>query len=259
VNDRTHFHHELLPARWMPNRKSDVNDGNPTSTDYIGANWDYPDGDYRTRDRIWQDHVDYTQGYLWFIANDPRVPEHLRKEASRYGYDAAEFPSTKHFTPQLYVREGRRMIGAYVVSQKDCEDHPEKEDSIGVATYPVDSHHVQRIVFKGVIANEGNFNNQSWGIFAHEVPYRALTPSRDQCGNLLVPVCLGASHVAYGSIRMEPVFMILGQSAATAALSIDAGRDVQELEYSVLRKRLLADGQILSRRDARGAKSANPA
>jgi hypothetical protein len=260
VNDRKHFHHELLPARWMPNRKSDVNDGNPASTDYIGANWDYPEGDYRTRDRIWQDHVDYTQGYLWFIANDPRVPEHLRKEASRYGYDAAEFTATKHLPPQLYVREGRRMIGAYVVSQKDCKDHPEKEDSVGVATYPVDSHHVQRIVFNGVVTNEGNFNNQSWGIFAHEVPYRALTPSREECGNLLVPVCLGASHVAYGSIRMEPVFMILGQSAATAAaLSIDADQDVQQVDYSALRKRLLADGQILSRKDARGTTSSNPA
>ena len=260
VNDRTHFHSELLPARWMPNRKSDVNDGNPASTDYIGANWEYPDTDYGTRERIWQDHIDYTQGYLWFIANDPRVPERLRTEAGRYGYDAAEFAATKHFPPQLYVREARRMIGAYVVSQKDCKDHPEKEDSVAVATYPVDSHHVQRIVLNGVVANEGNFNNQSWGILAHEVPYRALTPWRYECGNLLVPVCLGASHVAYGSIRMEPVFMILGQSAATAAvLSIYANRDVQEVDYPTLRRRLLADGQILSRREARGTKSSNPA
>ncbi len=252
--------HELLPARWMPNRKSDVNDGNPASTDYIGANWDYPNGDYRTRGRIWQDHVEYTQGYLWFIANDLRVPEALRKEAGRYGYDAGEFQATRHFPPQLYVREARRMIGAYVVSQKDCKDHPEKEDSIGIATYPVDSHHVQRIVYNGRVAKEGNFNNQSWGIFAHEVPYRAITPKREECGNLLVPVCLSASHVSYSSIRMEPVFMILGQSAGTAAaLTADTGRDVQELDYAALRRRLLQDGQLLRRKVARHAASANPA
>lgn len=260
VNNRAHFHHELLPARWMPNRKSDVNDGNPASTDYIGANWEYPDGDYRTRDRIWQDHVDYTQGYLWFIANDERVPARLRTEASKYGYDADEFASTKHFPPQLYIREARRMTGAYVVSQKDCRDHPEKEDSIGIATYPVDSHHVQRILFDGKIANEGNFNNQSWGIFAHEVPYRAITPKREECGNLLVPVCLSSSHVAYSSIRMEPVFMILGQSAATAAVqAIDAGCDVQQIDYRRLREQLIKDGQLLTRKVAKRSASANPA
>ncbi|MBM3762568.1 MAG: FAD-dependent oxidoreductase [Acidobacteria bacterium] len=253
-----HLHHELLPARWLPNRKSDVNDGNPAATDYIGANWGYPEGDHRTRDAIWRDHVNYTQGYLWFIANDPRMPEPLRKEAARYGYDAGEFGSTKHFPPQLYVREGRRMIGEYVVSQKDCKDHPEKEDSIGVASYPVDSHHVQRIVYKGQVTNEGNFNNQSWGIFAHEVPYRAITPKRQQCGNLLVPVCLSSSHVAYGSIRMEPVFMILGQSAALAAmLATESNRDVQEIDFAELKKRMLAQSQILSRKLAKGTRSAN--
>jgi hypothetical protein len=260
VNDPAHRHYELLPARWMPNRRSDVNDGNPASTDLIGANWEYPDADHCTRERIWQDHVEYTQGYLWFIANDSRVPRRLRRDASRYGYDGGEFPDTGQFPPQLYVREGRRMIGDYVVTQHDCKDHPEKEDSIGVATYPVDSHHVQRIVFDGQVANEGNFNNLSWGIFAHEIPYRAITPRRDECGNLLVPVCLSSSHVAYGSIRMEPVFMILGQSAATAAvLATIADIDVQELDYLELRRRLLTDGQILSRRDARGPTSGNPA
>jgi hypothetical protein len=258
VNDKKHFHHELLPARWLPNRKSDVNDGNPASTDYIGANWGYAEGDHRTRERIREDHVRYTQGYLWFIANDARVPEHLRTEAARYGYDAGEFGATKHFPPQLYIREGRRMVGRYVVSQKDCKDHPEKADSIGVATYPVDSHHVQRILYQGRISNEGNFNNQSWGIFAHEVPYGAITPKREQCGNLLVPVCLGSSHVAYGSIRMEPVFLILGQSAALAGLlAIEAGGDVQAVSYGELKRRMLAQGQILSRKDAKGTKSAN--
>jgi hypothetical protein len=258
VNDKKHFHHELLPARWLPNRKSDVNDGNPASTDYIGANWDYAEGDHSTRERIWQDHVAYTQGYLWFIANDERVPESLRKESAHYGYDAGEFAATRHFPPQLYIREARRMVGSYVVSQKDCKDHPEKEDSIGVATYPVDSHHVQRILYKGLISNEGNFNNQSWGIFAHEVPYRAITPKREQCGNLLVPVCLGSSHVAYGSIRMEPVFMILGQSAALAAiLAIETKDDVQAISYPELKRRMLAQGQILSRKEAKGTKSAN--
>ncbi len=260
VNDRARFHHELLPARWMPNRRSDVNDGNPASIDYIGANWDYPDGSHATRERVWQDHVGYTQGYLWFIANDPRVPRRLRRVASRYGYDGGEFSSTGHFPPQLYIREARRMVGRHVVTQHDCRDRPEKDESIGVATYPVDSHHVQRIVFEGRVANEGNFNKLAWGIFPHEIPYGSITPRRDECGNLLVPVCLSSSHVAYGSIRMEPVFMILGQSAATAAvLSADSSIDVQLLDYRELRRRLLADGQILSRREARGSTSTNTA
>jgi hypothetical protein len=260
VNDRAHLHHELLPARWMPNRKSDVNDGNPASLDYIGANWDYPDGGHATRERVWQDHVSYTQGYLWFIANDHRVPWRLRRAASRYGYDGAEFLNTRHFPPQLYIREARRMIGSFVVTQHDCKDHPEKEDSIGVATYPVDSHHVQRIVFDGRVANEGNFNKLAWGIFPHEIPYRAILPRRDEAGNLLVPVCLSSSHVAYGSIRMEPVFMILGQSAATAAvMAAEADVDLQLLDYRDLRSRLVADGQILNHREARGTTSSNPA
>jgi hypothetical protein len=260
VNDSAHFHHELLPARWMPNRKSDVNDGNPASTDHIGANWEYPDGSHATRERVWQDHVSYTQGYLWFIANDRRVPWRLRREASRYGYDGGEFLNTGYFPPQLYVREARRMIGSYVLTQHDCKDHPGKEDSIGVASYPVDSHHVQRIVVDGRVANEGNFNKLAWGIFPHEVPYRAIVPRRDECGNLLVPVCLSSSHVAYGSIRMEPVFMILGQSAATAAvIAAAADIDVHLVDYVELRRLLLTDGQILSRREARGTTSTNPA
>jgi hypothetical protein len=260
VNDPAHFHHELLPARWMPNRKSDVNDGNPASLDYIGANWEYPNGSHATRERIWQDHVSYTQGYLWFIANDRRVPWRLRRAASRYGYDGAEFLNTHYFPPQLYIREARRMIGSYVVTQHDCRDHPEKEDSIGVASYPVDSHHVQRIVFDGRVANEGNFNKLAWGIFPHEIPYRAIAPKREEAGNLLVPVCLSSSHVAYGSIRMEPVFMILGQSAAAAAvIAAEADIDLQLLDYRDLRGRLAAVGQILKRRDALGSTSSNPA
>ena len=241
--------HVLLNLHWLPNRKTDVNDGNPASTDYIGASWDYPNGDYRTRERVWRDHVEYTKGYLWFIANDPRVPERLRREAAMFGYAADEFASTGHFPPQLYVREARRMKGAYLVTQADCRDHPDKPDSIGLASYPVDSHHVQRLVLAdGRIANEGNFNNQSWGIFIHEVPYRAITPRRDDCGNLLVPVCLSASHVSYASIRMEPVFLILGQSAGTAAaMAIDAKRDVQEIDSAELGRRLVADGQLLKR------------
>jgi hypothetical protein len=258
VNDPSRFHHELLPARWLPNRKSDVNDGNPASLDHIGANWDYPDADHATRERIWQDHVSYTRGYLWFIAHDRRVPWRLRWTASRYGYDGAEFRDTGHFPPQLYVREARRMIGAYVVTQRDCHEHPDQEDSIGVASYPVDSHHVQRVVFDGRVANEGNFNKLAWGAFPHEIPYRAIVPRRDHCGNLLVPVCLSSSHVAYGSIRMEPVFIILGQSAgAAAALAAAADIDVQRVDYADLRGALLAAGQTLSRRDARGLASSN--
>jgi hypothetical protein len=255
VSDWRRFYRELLPGRPLPGGKSEVNDGNPASTDYIGANAEYPGGDRRTRDRIWREHVAYTKGYLWFIANDPRVPEPLRRDASRYGYDASEFAATGHFPPQMYVRESRRMIGATVITQHDCRDNPRKDDSIGV--YPVDCHHVRRIVVDGRVVNEGNFNNQSWGIYPHEIPYRAITPDRDSCGNLLVPVCLSCSHVAWSSIRMEPVFMILGQSAATAAvMAVEADIDVQQVDIRDLQRRLVASGQILDRGAARSLMTA---
>lgn len=249
LNGRGNVHYQLLPASPMPNDKTDVNDGNPAGTDYINASWDYPDGDYATRDRVWKDHEDYTRGYLWFLLTDPRVPEPIRLAMAKYGLPKDEYTDNGNWTHQIYIREGRRMRGEYVLTQRDCRDEPAHRDSVGVATYPADSHHVQRVLLKeGQIANEGNFNNLSWPIFPHEVPYRSLIPRRSECTNLLVPVCLSISHVANGSVRMEPVFMILAQSAAAAAaLAIDGHADVQAVDYSRLRAQLLKDGQILSR------------
>ncbi|MEX2577776.1 MAG: FAD-dependent oxidoreductase [Verrucomicrobiales bacterium] len=233
----------LLKVDRMPNNKTDINDGSPASLDYIGANWDYPEGNYAVRERIWREHVDYTKGLIWFIGNDPRVPADVRSEMMAYGWPRDEYVDTDHFSHQLYVREARRMVGRYVMRQQDCEETRTKDDSIGMGSYGVDSHHIQRVVVDGRIVNEGNFLARPT---AYEIPYASLVPKSDECTNLLVPVCLSASHVAFGSLRMEPVWMILGQTAATAAAqAIDADETVQKIDYGTLRERLLADGQRL--------------
>ncbi|QNN24934.1 FAD-dependent oxidoreductase [Planctomycetales bacterium ZRK34] len=237
----------LLTITPMPNHKTDINDGCPFSTDYIGANWDYPEGDYATRQRIFDDHVDFTKGLLWFLASDPRVPEHVRTEMKRYGYPRDEYVDSDHFSTQMYIREARRMIGPYVMIQSDCDGSVKqrsKPDPVGIGSYGVDSHHIQRVVYNGQVVNEGNF-------LAHhspyQIPYRSIIPKKDQCTNLLVPVCVSSSHIAFGSIRMEPVYMILGQSAGTAAvMAIEAGdAALQDVPYPALRKRLEANGQVL--------------
>jgi FAD-dependent oxidoreductase family protein len=233
----------ILKIDSMPNQKTDINDGCPASTDYIGANWEYPEGDYETRDSIIQQHVDYTKGLLWFLASDPRVPGHIRFEMQKYGYPKDEYIDNGHFSHQLYIREARRMAGGYVMIQQDCQENRRKKDSIGLGSYGVDSHHLQRVVLDGRVVNEGNFLASH---ISYEIPYRSITPLPGECENLLVPVCLSSSHIAFGSIRMEPVFMILGQSAATAAcLAIKSGVSVQNVDYAALRSRLATDNQVL--------------
>lgn len=230
---------------WMPNRKTDTNNNYAISTDYIGRNYAYPNADYKTRDRIFQEHLSYQKGLMWTLANHARVPKKVRAHFQRIGLAKDEFTATDNWPHQLYVREARRMVSGYVMSQHDCQARREATDGVGLATYTMDSHNIQRYVDKsGHVRNEGDV--QVGGFSPYPIAYRSLCPRKTECGNLLVPVCLSASHIAYGSIRMEPVFMVLGQSAATAAChAIDSRTTVQQIDIAKLQKRLLADGQVL--------------
>jgi hypothetical protein len=232
-------------ALWMPNHKTDTNNNGAFSTDYIGGNYDYPEGDYATRDKVAMEHRVYQQGLLWTLANNPRVPEKVRSEFRRFGLAKDEFTDNDNWPTQLYVREAHRMIGAYVMTEHNCRGKEIVEDSIGMGAYGIDSHNCQRYVTEdGHVQDEGDV--QVAGFKPYPISYRAMTPRAEECENLLVPVCLSSSHIAYGSIRMEPVFMILGQSAATAAsLAIDDNVSVQKVDYNELRDRLLADRQVL--------------
>lgn len=228
----------------MPNRKTDTNNNGAFSTDNIGMNYDYPDGDYATREKIFQEHVTYQQGMMWFLANDPRLPAKVREFVNRWGLCKDEFVETGGWSHQMYIREARRMISDYVMTQHNCQGRAVAEDSIGLAAYGMDSHNTQRYVKDGHAINEGDV--QVHGFTPYPIAYRCITPKAAECDNLLVPVCLSASHIAYGSIRMEPVFMVLGQSAATAAcVAIDADAAVQQVDVRALQERLLADRQIL--------------
>lgn len=179
-----------------------------------------------------------------YIASDKRVPDSLREFVSKWGYPKDEYVDNKNFTPQLYIREGRRMIGEYVMTEHNCTGEDTVKDPIGMAAYTMDSHNIQRIVVDGKVKNEGNV--EIGGFLPYPISYRSITPKRTECTNLLVPVSLSASHIAFGSIRMEPVFMVLGQSAATAAVqAINEGKAVQDIDYSVLKSKLLEDKQVL--------------
>ncbi|MFT5525982.1 MAG: hypothetical protein ACI9HK_003952 [Pirellulaceae bacterium] len=229
----------------MPNGKTDSNNSGPFSTDNIGMNYEYPDADYATRQRIIQDHETYQKGFMWFLSNDPRVPEELRKGMARWGLPKDEFTDNGHWPHQLYIREARRMVGAHVMTQLNCEGKVKVNNSVGMGAYTMDSHHTQRYVnSKGHALNEGDVEVGGFG--PYPIAYGSIVPKKGECDNLLVPVCLSATHMAFGSIRMEPVFMVLGQSAGTAAAeAIDDGVAVQNVDYAKLRKRLLADKQIL--------------
>ncbi len=230
---------------WMPNGKTDINNNGGFSTDFIGLNHEYPEGDYATRARLWKEHEDYLRGFIHFLATSPRVPENMRSEMQRWAMAKDEFLDTSGWPNQLYVREARRMVSDYVMTEHHCRGHTIAEDSVGLAAYNMDSHNCQRIVKNGRAENEGDV--QVPPMKPYPISYRSIVPQAGQCENLFVPVCLSATHIAYGSIRMEPVFMILGQSAATAAcMAIDDTVGVQKIEYPRLRARLLADRQILN-------------
>ena len=229
---------------WMPNGKTDINNNGGFSTDFIGANYDYAEADDATRARIWREHEDYIRGFLIFLATSPRVPANIRAEMQTWGPARDEFTDTGGWPNQLYVREARRLISDYVMTEKNCRGQEVVSDSVGLAAYNMDSHNCQRIVKDGRVENEGDV--QVPPMKPYPISYRSLVPKAAECENLFVPVCLAASHIAYGSIRMEPVFMILGQSAATAAsLALEGKVSVQKVPYEKLRARLLADGQVL--------------
>jgi thioredoxin reductase len=237
----------------------DCNNTGGFSTDHIGANYDWPERDYETREKIFQDHVNYQKGLAWFAANDPEVPQAVRDLVNQYGLLNGEFPETDGWPHELYVREGRRLISDYVMTQAECTSQKIVDDPIGLAAYTMDSHNCQRVVINGVVRNEGDV--QVRVPRPYPISYRSIVPKEAECANLLVSVCLSSSHIAYGSIRMEPVFMILGQSAATAAsMAIDAKTSVQKVDYSTLKTRLLADQQILTWEggDTRPPIAANP-
>ena len=229
---------------WMPNRKTDTNNNFAISTDFIGQNWDYPDADYATRERIWRTHEDWQKGLMWTLANNPRVPATVRAEFQRLGLAQDEFTENGNWPRQLYIREARRLTGDYVMSEKNCTRTEIVPDSVGMGAYNMDSHNIQRYVTKeGFVRNEGDVQVRTR---PYPISFRSLRPRASECTNLLTPVCLSASHIAYGSIRMEPVFMVLGQSAATAAAhAIDEHTDIQRIDYAKLQARLLRDGQML--------------
>ncbi len=225
--------------------KYDLNAQGLFSTDYPGANFDYPDGDVATRARIWQDHIDFTQGMFWFLGHDERVPRSLREQALSWGLCKDEFADNGHWPYALYIREGRRMTGEYVMVQKDLQTDIFKEDGVGMGSFLIDCHIVQRILAEdGTVRDEGSF--QDTPALPYQISYRSLTPKRAECENLLVPVCLSASHIAYCSLRMEPVYMALGHASGLAAVqAMRANQSVQNIEVSALRKKLLEQKAVL--------------
>lgn len=229
----------------IPNHKTDTNNHGPFSFDNIGYNYDYPTASYERRKEIIAEHRTYQQGLLWFVANDPRVPKKVQDELREWGLPKDEFKDNGNWSHQLYIREARRMIGHYVMTENELRKKKPTPESVGMGSYTIDSHNVQRYITpEGYVQNEGDIGVSTGG--PYEIAYGSLVPKEGQGSNLLVPVAMSASHIAYGSIRMEPVFMILGQSAATAAvLALDEGLPVQKLPYEKLRERLLKDGQIL--------------
>jgi len=226
----------------VPNRKTDTNNHGPFSTDNIGLNYDYPEASYERRREILAEHETYQKGLMYFYINDPRVPDDVRIAMSRWGLAADEFTDNGNWPHQLYIREARRMVGEYVMTERDVMGEVDVPQPVGIGSYTLDSHNVQRFVTsEGYVQNEGDIGVRPPG--PYRIAYGSLIPKEEECRNLLVPVCVSSSHIAFGSIRMEPVFMILGQSAATAAAhAIDMGCAVQEIDYGALRQRLEDDG-----------------
>ncbi len=228
----------------MPNGKTDVNNKGAMSTDYIGGNWDYPEAGYQERNEIEKGHEQYIRGLLYFLANDTGVNEELREEMSSWGWAADGFVDNGHFPYKMYIREARRMVGEYVMTEHNCVGDSTVDDGIGLAAYTMDSHNCQRVMIEkdgqAMVKNEGDV--QVGGFPPYQISYRSLVPVKQECKNLTVPVCLSASHIAYGSIRMEPVFMVMGQVAALASsYSIEHGMAVQDIPVEKLQDKLAQD------------------
>lgn len=231
---------------YLLNGKADFNNIGQFSTDLVNGSWDYPEANYAQRDSIWINHKNYLQGLLYFLGNDPRVPQSLRDDVLSWGFAKDEFVDTDNWPHQLYIREGRRMIGEYVMKQTDAWENPKKSESVGVGSYMIDSHYVRRFVENGVLKMEGLTGHVP--VRPYEISYHSLTPKKTECQNLLVPVCLSASHVIYGSLRMEPIYMILGESAGTAVAQAykNGLQAVQDIDIQKLQATLTSNGQILS-------------
>ena len=229
----------------IPNHKADFNNNGPFSTDFIGHSKKYPDGTYAQRAVLWRQTLLYTESFMYFVSHDPSVPASLRAEVNAWGLPKDEFADTARWPNQLYIREGRRMIGAYVMRQSDLQTDLTKPDSIGMGSYNSDSHNEQRVAMPdGAVQNEGNVEV---GVKPYEIPYRVITPVRAQATNLLVPVCLSASHAAYSSVRMEPQYMIIGQASGdAAALAVEGQLAVQDVPIANLQKILRSQHAILS-------------
>ncbi len=229
----------------MPNRKTDTNNQKGFSSDFIGQNWDYPEASYENREEILERHRLYQQGLMWTLAYHPRIPEKVRVQVSQWGTCKDEYEREDGWQQQLYIREARRMLSSYVMTQKNCEGIEVVKDPIGMAAYGMDSHHIKRYVnSRGYVSNEGNVEAHVKSPFP--ISYRSIVPKKEECSNLLVPVCLSATHIAFGSIRMEPVFMVLGQSSALiASLAIEEEKAVQEIEYNRIRQMLIKQAQVI--------------
>ena len=238
-----HYHEEVLIAP-IPNHKADFNNQGAFSTDYIGGSWKYPNASYSERAAIRQAHVDYTKGFFYFLAHDPRVPKPLQEEVNQWGLAKDEFVDTNNWPHQLYVREARRMVGEFVATQKDVQTNLTKPDPIGMGSYNSDSHNVQRVEMpNGFVENEGDMQV---AVQPYQIAYRVMLPKQTQATNLLVPVCFSASHVAYSSMRMEPQYMIIGQAAeVAAAMAIQAGTAVQDVDTHALVEKLKQQGAVL--------------
>ncbi|MDP6358708.1 MAG: FAD-dependent oxidoreductase [Planctomycetota bacterium] len=242
----------------VPNRKTDSNNASGISCDYIGMNygkdWNWATLDHKEREALAARQRDWQLGLVWTLQHHPRVPETIRKSVSKWGLPRDEFPDNGHWPYNLYIREARRMISDFVMTEAHCRNQKPVEDSVGMGAYTLDSHNVQRFVHNGMVKNEGDIQSSIRATGPYSISYRSLIPRASECENLLVPWALSSTHIAFGSIRMEPVFMILGQSAGTAAcLAIDDGISVQKVDYQKLRKRLEADGQVLNHRVSRKA------
>jgi len=235
----------------IPNGKTDINSGGSVSTNLPGASWEYPDADYKRRQEIWDEHLSYTKGLFYFLGHDPAVPEEIRDEMSRWGLPKDEFIDTDHWPHQLYIREGRRMLGEYVMTQHDLQTKRKKYDTIGMGGYNMDVREVQWIAKeiywfplpKRMVLMEGYFSHP---VEPYEIPYRCLLPPQAECNNLLVTSCVSASHMAYSSLRMEPQYMIMGQSAGVAgALAVKSQKPVHLIDIAILQQELRKQKQTL--------------
>jgi hypothetical protein len=234
---------EVLSVLAIPNHKADINNNGAFSTDYIGGSWQYPDGTYALRGQIWQAHREYTKGLLYYLSQDEHVPESLRAEMQRWGLPKDEFQDSGYWPPQLYIREARRMVGDFVMTQKDLQRELTKADVVGMGSYNSDSHNVQR--YARADGNAENEGDMQVPVKPYQIPYAVIVPKKGEALNLLVPVCFSASHVAYSSVRMEPQYMILGQAAGVAAsLAVRDGKPVQDISIEELQQKLRLQAAI---------------